>query len=245
MTADYVQAAEALAAPAVSAQERTGQEMAVVAEVACIPTVSERTAGALISDALALVTALPLTLTALQAGTMSWQHARIMVDETANLDGAGAGELVPGRFRARARTWRERHHPVSIETRHTRSAGDRRVEFAPDRDGMAWLSAYLGRAYSSEHQDWEPPRWPQRFLAAATGTVPGRPVDPGNEPEPEPPPDLGPPAGPGPEPELPEDPVPDWYLFTAAHPLPDADTDDPWGEPLDAPFPAGSRFLDA
>ena len=87
-----------------------------------------------------------------------------MVDETANLDPAGAaaleahfldpdapnpargcpaGELVPGRFRAKARTWRERHHPVSIEARHTKSAADRRVEFCPDRDGMAWLSAYL------------------------------------------------------------------------------------------------------
>jgi hypothetical protein len=39
--------------------------------------------------------------------------------------------------------WRERHHPVSIETRHTRSAKDRRLEYVPDRDGMAWLSAYL------------------------------------------------------------------------------------------------------
>ncbi|MDQ0635846.1 hypothetical protein QFZ40_003755 [Arthrobacter pascens] len=54
-----------------------------------------------------------------------------------------AGELVPTRFRAKARTWRERHHAESIETRHTKSVADRRVEFTPDRDGMAWLSAYL------------------------------------------------------------------------------------------------------
>ena len=87
-----------------------------------------------------------------------------MVDETAGLDRAGAaaleahfldpdapdpargcpaGDLVPGRFRAKARTWRERHHPVSIEQRHTKCAADRRVEFVPDRDGMAWLNAYL------------------------------------------------------------------------------------------------------
>jgi hypothetical protein len=87
-----------------------------------------------------------------------------MVDETANLDAAGAaaleahflapdatnaakrcpaGEMVPGRFRAKARTWRERHHPVSIEKRHARSVLDRRLEYAPDRDGMAWISAYL------------------------------------------------------------------------------------------------------
>ena len=87
-----------------------------------------------------------------------------MVDETANLDPAGAGaleahfldpdapnpargcpagDLVPHRFRSKVRTWRERHHPDSIEKRHTKSVKDRRVEFRPDSDGMAWFSAYL------------------------------------------------------------------------------------------------------
>jgi hypothetical protein len=51
--------------------------------------------------------------------------------------------MVPARFRAKARIWRERHHPESIEQRHARSAADRRLEYSPDRDGMAWLSAYL------------------------------------------------------------------------------------------------------
>ncbi|KRE78409.1 HNH endonuclease signature motif containing protein [Arthrobacter sp. Soil763] len=161
ITAEYLDATKALAAPELL---NTAQEMAEIAEVAGSMTVSERTAGALISDCVALTERLPLTLKALQAGTLSWQHARIMVDETANLDAAGAaaleahfldpaapdtargcpaGELVPGRFRARARTWRERHHPVSIEARHARCAADRRVEFVPDSDGMAWFNAYL------------------------------------------------------------------------------------------------------
>ncbi|WP_346927894.1 DUF222 domain-containing protein, partial [uncultured Arthrobacter sp.] len=164
LAAEYVRAATALAPPAASPQEHTAWEMALVAEVACVLTVSERSAGALLAESQALTTALPLTLGALQAGSVSWQHARIMVDETAGLDAAGAaaleahfldpdvpnpargcpaGELVPGRFRAKARTWRERHHPVSIEKRHGRCAADRRVEFVPDRDGMAWLNAYL------------------------------------------------------------------------------------------------------
>ncbi|MDQ0679865.1 hypothetical protein QFZ30_003247 [Arthrobacter pascens] len=163
--AEFAEGAKALASPAASPQENTANEMAVVAEVAgVVLTVSERTAGALLSEACELTTALPLTLAALQAGTISWQHARVMVDETANLDPAGtkaleahfldpdtpnparscpAGELVPSRFRHKARTWRERHHPVSIETRHAKSAEDRRLEYTPDRDGMAWLSAYL------------------------------------------------------------------------------------------------------
>ncbi len=99
LAAEYVRAARALAPPAASPQERTAQEMAVVAEVACVLTVSERSAGALLSDCQVLTTALPLTLDALQAGTISWQHARIMVDETASLDpagAAGAGGAFPG-----------------------------------------------------------------------------------------------------------------------------------------------------
>jgi hypothetical protein len=47
------------------------------------------------------------------------------------------------RFRVKARTWRERHHAESIEKRHAKGVAERRVEFRPDRDGMAWLSAYL------------------------------------------------------------------------------------------------------
>ncbi|GAA3314270.1 hypothetical protein GCM10017710_20560 [Arthrobacter ramosus] len=164
LAADYVQAARALAAPASSPQESTAQELALLAEVACVLTVSERTAGAFLSETQALTTVLPLTLAALGSGTVSWQHARIIIDETTGLDpaaaagleahfldpgapnparGCPAGDLVPSRFRAKARTWRERHHPVGIEERHAQKAEHRRVEYLPDRDGMAWLSAHL------------------------------------------------------------------------------------------------------
>jgi hypothetical protein len=162
--AGYAHAATALAAPAGSPQECTAQEMAVTAEVACVLTVSERSAAALLADSTTLTEGLPLTLAALGAGTISWQHARVMCDETSGLDpaaaaaleahfldpaapfaarGCPAGELVPGRFRAKARSWRERHHPVSIEARHRKGAKERRLELVPDRDGMAWLSAYV------------------------------------------------------------------------------------------------------
>ncbi|MDN3936637.1 DUF222 domain-containing protein [Arthrobacter sp. YD4] len=164
LTAEYVRLAEVVAGISSSPQECTAREMGTVAEIAGVLTVSERSAAALICEALSLTTSLPLTLGALRAGKVSWQHARIMVDEASSLSPAGAtaleshfldpddsspargcyaGELVPGRFRAKARTWHERHHPDSIEARHTRGAADRRVEFHPDRDGMAWLSAYL------------------------------------------------------------------------------------------------------
>jgi len=67
--------------------------MSTVAEIACVLTVSERTAEALITDSLALTTVLPLTLAALRGGALSWQHARIMVDEAGSLDPAGAAAL--------------------------------------------------------------------------------------------------------------------------------------------------------
>jgi len=181
----YAEAAQTLAGPAESPQEHRGQEMAVVAEVACVLTVSERTASALLAESHELTSNLPLTLAALQAGSMSWQHARVMVDETANLDrpaaaaleahfldrdapnparGCPAGELVASRFRHKARTWRERHHPVSIEKRHARGMADRRLEYRPDRDGMAWLPPYFSRRYCSgdlgtdHHRSPRPPR---------------------------------------------------------------------------------------
>lgn len=162
--AGYAGAAAAMAVAAASPQARMAQEMAVTAEVACVLTVSERSAAALLSESTTLTTRLPRTLSALQAGSISWQHARVMCDETSGLDpaaaaaleahfldpeaavaarGCPAGELVPGRFRAKARRWREVHHPESIEARHRKGAEDRRLEYTPDRDGMAWLSAYL------------------------------------------------------------------------------------------------------
>ncbi|HEY8702717.1 MAG TPA: endonuclease, partial [Arthrobacter sp.] len=90
LTDSYAEKAAALASPAVTPQEHTAQEMAVVA---CVLTVSERAAGALLAESRELSTALPLTLAALQDGSISWQHARIMVDETANLGPAGAAAL--------------------------------------------------------------------------------------------------------------------------------------------------------
>ena len=48
LAADYARAARFLAPPAASPRDRAAQEMALVAEVACVLTVSERTAGALL-----------------------------------------------------------------------------------------------------------------------------------------------------------------------------------------------------
>ncbi|MET3721721.1 hypothetical protein ABIB27_003597 [Arthrobacter sp. UYEF21] len=162
--AQFAVTAASVAPPGASPGEGSAREAAVTAEVACVLTIGERAAGSLLDQAQVLTTALPLTLSALQKGAISWQHARAMVEETATLDSDGAaaleghflgpdasdpasscpaGEMPAFRFRHKARTWRERHHAESIEKRHAKGVLDRRVEYAPDQDGMAWLSAYL------------------------------------------------------------------------------------------------------
>ncbi|WP_395403107.1 DUF222 domain-containing protein [Arthrobacter sp. UC242_113] len=164
LAAGYAEAEEAMTPPDTSVQDQTVRRMSMTAEVAGALTVSEGSAERLLVDSAKLTRDLPLTLGALGSGKLSWQHVRIMCEETDGLSpeaaaafeahfldpdapnaarGCPAGELTPGRFRAKARYWRERHHPVSIETRHTKSVKDRRLEYAPDRDGMAWFSAYL------------------------------------------------------------------------------------------------------
>jgi hypothetical protein len=162
--AGFVAAEAALAAPGESPSVRAAREMSVTASVACALTVSEGAAVRFLAESAQLSTDLPLTLAGLGSGTLSWQHGRIMCDETDGLSpeaaaafeahfldpdapnaarGCPAGELAPARFRAKARYWRERHHQDSIETRHRHSVKDRRLEYHRDRDGMAWFSAYL------------------------------------------------------------------------------------------------------
>jgi len=157
----YADTARAAAPPDAPVQ---AQEMAIAAEIGSLLALSDRAAGALLAQSHALTTSLPRTLAALHNGTISWQHAKVMVDEAATLDPAGAAALeahfldpdVPRpaaaaaiggmpahRFRHKARTWRERHHAESIEKRHAKGMSERRVEYRPDQDGMAWLSAYL------------------------------------------------------------------------------------------------------
>ncbi|TQJ59507.1 HNH endonuclease [Arthrobacter sp. SLBN-83] len=164
LLAAYANAADALEVPAETPYESSAREMSLVAEVACVLTIGERAASALLGEAHALTTSLPAALDALQAGEISWQHARIIVDETSGLKnaaaaalvghfldpeapnaarGAAAGELAPARFRRKVRAWRERHHPESLELRHAKSVEDRRMEYSPDRDGMAWVSLYM------------------------------------------------------------------------------------------------------
>jgi hypothetical protein len=157
----YADTAHAIAGPEAPVQ---ALEMAVAAEIGALLALGPRAAGAFLAASHTVAKELPLAFSALQTGTITWPHALVMAEETAGLDPAGAaaleahfldpdvprpataapvGELPAYRFRAKARNWRERHHPESIEKRHAKGVADRRVEYRPDRDGMAWLSACL------------------------------------------------------------------------------------------------------
>jgi hypothetical protein len=161
--AEAVEIQHAMTPPEAPVHERTYAEMSAVEEIAGVLTISSPAAGALVTQS-RQICSLPPVMDALSSGTISWQHAKIIGDETEGLGpagaialaahfldpdapnparGAAAGDLVPGRFRAKVRSWRERHHPETLEKRHTKCAADRRMEYTPDRDGMAWLSLYL------------------------------------------------------------------------------------------------------
>ncbi|MBT2568422.1 DUF222 domain-containing protein [Arthrobacter sp. ISL-85] len=154
---------QAMTPPDASVQDRTYAGMSTVEEIAGILTVSSAAGGAFVEQS-RRVCSLPPVFEALSTGAMSWQHAKIIADETEGLTtegavslvahffdpdapnparGAAPGELVPSRFRSKVRAWRERHHPESIEKRHAKGVADRRMEYTPDRDGMAWVSLYL------------------------------------------------------------------------------------------------------
>ncbi|WP_240719889.1 DUF222 domain-containing protein [Pseudarthrobacter sp. NamB4] len=161
--AEIMELQQAMTPPGASLADRSFDEMSVVEEIAGVLTVSSAAAGALVIQS-RKICSLPPAMNALASGAISWMHARIIADETEGPGHSGAaalvahffnpdapnparaaapGELIPARFRRTVRAWRERHHPETLEKRHAKGRAGRRMECAPDRDGMAWISLYL------------------------------------------------------------------------------------------------------
>ncbi|WP_314214964.1 DUF222 domain-containing protein [Pseudarthrobacter equi] len=164
LVAAYAEASAQIEGPAADAYEASAREKSLVAEVACVLTVGEGAASVLMGEAHALTSSLPAALAELQAGAISWQHARILADETAGLEparvqeleahffdpdaphaarGAAPGELVPSRFRRKVRAWWERQYPDSLEVRRALSVAERRMEYRPEADGMGRITLIL------------------------------------------------------------------------------------------------------
>ncbi|MBJ2121516.1 DUF222 domain-containing protein, partial [Arthrobacter sp. MSA 4-2] len=123
-------------------------------EVACALRIPERTAGTLIEHAFVLTGHLPATLTALESGAISWRHAATLVQECAGLPGFAlpyfeqqllpvAQDTTAAKLAYRARRLRAQMHPETISDRTQSARKNRRVDFHPDDDGMAWLNVYL------------------------------------------------------------------------------------------------------
>jgi hypothetical protein len=102
LAAEYADISAAMAPPAESLQDREIRRMSLTAEVAGALTVSEGAAERLLVESATLSNTLPLALEALQTGTISWQHVRVMCDETSGLDPVSAAAL-EAHFLARTR----------------------------------------------------------------------------------------------------------------------------------------------
>jgi hypothetical protein len=114
---------------------------------------AQRTAENLIAESRVLAEELPATRAALESGVISYQHVRVLVNESWSVPGGAkaafeaavlrsAGSLTASKLKYRARLLRERVHPETITARHQKSVRDRAVFFQPEHDGMASLTLY-------------------------------------------------------------------------------------------------------
>jgi hypothetical protein len=155
--AEAAQVADLMARSDGSAATATGRDWArrkLVTELACATRRSERATTRLIDDAEHLVTTLPATLKALEAGAISYPHARALIGHAITLPESArtefeqqalplAAELPPYRFDDRVRRLRERAHPESITTRTASAREKRYVAFTAECDGMATFLHHL------------------------------------------------------------------------------------------------------
>lgn len=125
-----------------------------VAELATALRIPERTMAAQVDAAQALVEHHPAALAGMCTGAISYRHAEVLMEHTADLDRPAreaaetallelAARQTVSRFRASARRWRDGHHPRAVEDRHRAAAEKRGVWVDPSLDGMAYLSALL------------------------------------------------------------------------------------------------------
>ncbi|MCC9173048.1 HNH endonuclease signature motif containing protein [Arthrobacter sp. zg-Y179] len=130
-------------------------------ECAAILNIPQVTAQRMMSEALNLCSTHTATLTALEEGQLSYQHAQVVLDQCQNVP-AGAlpefeGDLLaaaPGQTRAqfscKARRLRERKFPDTVSKRHLSAFEQRRVTLEHEEDGMSCLSAHLRAAEAQQ-----------------------------------------------------------------------------------------------
>ena len=126
----------------------------LVSELAAALHLPERSVENLVAESAALEHDFPATRAALRSGAITYRHAKVLLDHSWSLPGETRAEfervalpyaerLTVAKFDRKARTLREQLAPESIAARAASAVEDRSIEFSPDRDGMAWLSAHL------------------------------------------------------------------------------------------------------
>lgn len=125
--------------------------LSLQAELSAMTRIPERTIQQRISESEVLVRQLPQTLAALTAGSISVGHARVIVDQVADVLPVDRSEFehrvlpiaktrTAAQLKQRARILREKLHPATIATRHHTAKQERHVTLVPAADGMSWLS---------------------------------------------------------------------------------------------------------
>ncbi|MCQ1949894.1 HNH endonuclease [Arthrobacter sp. zg-Y859] len=130
-------------------------------ECAAILNLPQVTAQRMMFEAGKLCSTHTATLTALEEGQLSYQHAQVVLDQCqdvpaaklpkfeADLLAAAEGQT-RSQFSAKARRLRERRFPESISKRHLTAFEQRKVTLDREEDGMSCLSAYLQAAEAQQ-----------------------------------------------------------------------------------------------
>jgi hypothetical protein len=154
-SAAYADALADSVVPAVypPAERQALSRRSTCAALAMATRTPEQTVQRATNDAERLVNEAPAVLASLEAGRISARHAQTIVDQLCDVPTAGRAAFLEAvlpvaerstnaSLRKRARVLRERLHPESITARAVRSEADRRVEFEPATDGMAWVHLF-------------------------------------------------------------------------------------------------------
>lgn len=116
--------------------------------------VSDNTARNIAHESKQLVHDLPATMEALREGSISFAHARVIIDNAASVPAEKVGDfeatLVPSakelgvpKFKKVANRLREAQYPNSIDERHVEAVDRRTVWLEPADDGMATIGAFV------------------------------------------------------------------------------------------------------
>ncbi|MCQ1985193.1 HNH endonuclease signature motif containing protein [Arthrobacter sp. zg-Y844] len=145
-----------------SEREKPGIAFSLAAaECAAILNVPQVTGQRLLSEAGQLCGTHTATLTGLEEGRFSYQHAQVVLEQCQNvpaakLPGFEADLLAaaPGQtraqFSAKARRLREKTFPETISKRHLTAFEQRKVTLDREEDGMSCLSAHLRAAEAQQ-----------------------------------------------------------------------------------------------